>query len=66
MKEAHAIYCRSGNFRVLKFSQITDFGTFTKFRILEFSFFFSSTIIIIFFARFLISRTSPGREICEN
>ena len=37
-------------FRVFKFSRIFYFGTFTKFRIREFLFSFSSAIIIIIFA----------------
>ena len=41
-------YCRSGDFRVFKLSQISDLEFFTKFRIREFSIFFSSAIIIIF------------------
>ena len=29
-------YCRSGNFRVFKFSRISDLGLFTKVRIRDF------------------------------
>ena len=47
----HPEYCRSGNFRVFKFSRIL--GLITKFRIREFIFFFSSAIKILIFARFL-------------
>ena len=49
-------YCRSGNFRVFKFSQISDFGTFH----------FCSAIIIIIFARFWKLRMSSPREIRDN
>ena len=35
-------------FACFKFSQISDFATFRKFRILDFSFFFTSAIIKIF------------------
>ena len=48
--------CRSGNFRVFKFSRISDFGTFH----------FSNATIIIIFARFWSSRISSPREIREN
>ena len=61
-----SVYCRSGNFRVFQFSRISDFGLFTKFRIREFSFFFSSAIIIKNFAGFLNSRICLRREIREN
>ena len=50
-------YCRSVIFACLNF---------TKFRICNFFFLFSSSIIIIIFARFSNSRTCPSREICEN
>ena len=46
------IYCRSGNFHVFHFSRISDFGTFHMFTVREFSFLFSSAIIIILFKRF--------------
>ena len=45
-------------FQILRF--------FTKFKIREFSFFFSRAIIIIIFARFLNSRICRPREIREN
>ena len=56
------IYCRSGNFRVFKFSQISDFGTFHE---VYTSRNFSSAITIIIFARFLNSRICPPCEIRE-
>ena len=50
----------------LIFSWLSDFGTFTKLRIREFSFFFSSAIIKIIFAIFLNSRFFLPRQIREN
>ena len=50
----------------LNFREFLILRLFTKFRILEFSFFFSRTILIILFARFLNSRICPPREIREN
>ena len=55
-------YCRSGNFRVFKFSGISDFRTFRKFRIREFTSFFCSVIIIIIIERFLNSRICHSRK----
>ena len=42
--DQNAEYCRCGNFCVFKFLRISDFGTFTKFKILDFLFLFSSAI----------------------
>ena len=46
-------------FACLNFREFLILGPFTKFKIREFSFFFSSSIIIIIFARFLNSRICP-------
>ena len=62
---AGPVYCKSGNFRVLNFS-IFLFWDFHVFRICEFEFLFSASIIIIILAWFLNSRISPPREIREN
>ena len=43
-------------FAIFNFREFPNFQVFTKFRIREFSFFFSSGIIIIIYARFLNSR----------
>ena len=61
-----SIYCRSGNFRVFEFSQFLTLWLFTKLGIREFLFCFRRAITIIIFARFLISRICPHREIREN
>ena len=53
------------NFACLNFREFTIWRFFTKFRIREFVFFSSSAIIIIF-ARSLILRVCPPREIREN
>ena len=53
-------------FACLNFREFLILGLFTKFRIHEFSFFFSSAIIVIIFARFLNSRICPPRDIREN
>ena len=53
-------------FASLNFREFLILGLFTKFRIREFTFFFSSVIIIIIFARFLNSRIRPAREIRDN
>ena len=53
-------------FAFLNFREFQILGLFTKFIICEYSFFFSSAIIIIIFTRFLNSRISPSREISEN
>ena len=42
-------------FGCLNFREFLILGLFTKFRIIEFSFFFSNVIIIIIFAKFLNS-----------
>ena len=49
----------------LNFREFLIFRLFTKFRIREFTFFFSSSIGIIIFARFWNSLICP-REIREN
>ena len=53
-------------FASLIFREFQILGLFTKFIIREFSFFFSSAIIIIIFAGFLNSRICPPRKIREN
>ena len=53
-------------FACSNFREFLILGLFSKFRIREFSFFFSSAIIIIIFAIFLNSRICPLREIREN
>ena len=59
-------YCRSGDFRVFKFSRISDFGTLHDNYNSRIFIFFNSAIIIIIFARFLNSRIGRPREISEN
>ena len=49
-------------FTCLNFREFLILGLFMKLRIREFSFFFSSAIIIIIFARFLNSRYCPPRK----
>ena len=59
------IICRSADFRVFRFSRISDFATFCK--IHEWSnYFYDSSAIIILFGIFLNSRICPPREIREN
>ena len=53
-------------FACLNFREFLIWELFTKFRIREFLFFFSSAIITIIFARFLNSRICLPREIREN
>ena len=53
-------------FACLNFREFLILRLFTKFRIREFSFFFSGSNIMIIFARFLNSRVCPPREIREN
>ena len=56
-------------FPCLNFREFLILGLFTKFRILEFLFFFmmfSSAIIMIIFAKFLNSRICHARKIREN
>ena len=53
-------------FVCFNFREFLIFVLFTKFRIRDFSFFFSRAIIIIIFARFLNSRICLPRKICEN
>ena len=50
-------------FACLNFREFPILGLFTKFRIREFSFFFSSATIIIIFAGFLNSLICAPREI---
>ena len=52
-------------FACLNFREFLILWFFTKFRISEFSFFFSSAFIIIIFAGFSTSRIGPPREIRE-
>ena len=52
-------YCRSCNFRVFKFSRITDHRTFHEVKISIIFFFFISAFKIIIFTRFLNSRIYP-------
>ena len=65
-REIFGDYCRSGNFRVFKFARIFYFGPFHEVENSKFSFFFTSAIIIIIFAKFLNSRICPPREIGKN
>ena len=53
-------------FACFNFREFQILELVTKFKIREFSFFFSSAIIIIIFARFLNSRICSPREIREN
>ena len=53
-------------FACLNFRKFLILGLFAKLSIREFSFFFSSAIIIIIFARFLNSRIYPRLEIREK
>ena len=53
-------------FACLNFRKFPIFLLFTKFRIRDFSFFFSKAIIIIIFEKFLNLRICPPREIREN
>ena len=53
-------------FACLNFREFLILGLLTKFRIREFPFFFCSAIIIIIFARFLISRISPLLKFAKN
>ena len=53
-------------FACLHFREFLILGLFTKFRIREFSFFFSTATIIIIFAGVLNLRICAPREICEN
>ena len=57
---------RSGNFRLFKYSRISDFVTFHEVYNTRISIFFGSVIIIIIFARFLNLRNCPPREIPEK
>ena len=57
----HLVIFACSNFR-----EFPMLGLFTKFKILEFSFIFSSAIIIIIFAGFLNSQIRPSRKIREN
>ena len=53
-------------FACLNFREFLILGLYKKFRIREFSFLFSSAIIIIISAKFLNSRVCPPREIREK
>ena len=53
-------------FACLNYREFFILGLFAKVRIRELSFFSSSAIIIIIFARFLNSRICPPREIRKN
>ena len=53
-------------FACLNFREFLFLRLFTKFRIRDCSFFFSSAILKIIFASFLSSRICPPREIREN
>ena len=53
-------------FACLNIREFRILELFTKFRIREFSFFFSSAIKIIIFTKLLNSRICPPREIREN
>ena len=52
-------------FECLYFQEFLIFVLITKFRISEFSFFFSSSIMLRIFVRFFDLRIWPHREICE-
>ena len=53
-------------FACFNFREFLISGFFTKFRIREFLFLFSSAIMKIIFARFLNARMCPPREIREK